>query len=247
MHKEGNSFQIVLTPPTKKETYKKLPAKRKPPKETKGELSKRGKYERRSIRNTSHDNGLLLMNDFGYQTNIYAIQSKFIEDIGIANQPLLQALSNAYGYSENLNIIRTRLRKENARNHLKKSLSRTPFNQNQQFTGTMYKPGQAFIKNQNSINRQGETNKASIKTAELNQDIENIGTFICEGCKRSDVKKYAKNLCQTCYKRKKKYIEGIEEQRTTTTPEIIPRINEKPESLPIPNKEWTGVCPDCKK
>jgi len=242
MAKEGNSFQIVLGPLIKKETNKKLPEKRKPLKETKTNPIKKNKYERRIIKSALYDNGFLHINDLSYRTNIYAIQSKFIQDIGINNQSLLQTLATTYGYNDNLSIIRTRFRKENARNYLKKYLGRLPFNQNQQFAETIYKPGQAFIKYQNTINK-AKPHEAN-KSTEQAQDNTR---FICEGCKRADTKKYAKNLCQTCYKRKKKLIDGIEEQRTIIVSEIIPRINERPEPLPIPNKEWTGTCPDCRR
>jgi hypothetical protein len=246
MPKEGNSFQIVLAPVMKKETTKKPPGKRKPLKETKANPIKKGKYERRAIKSTSLDNGFLHVNDLSYQTNVYGIRPKFIQDIGTNNQSLLQALSTTYAFNDNLSIIRTRFRKENARNCLKKYLSRLPFNQSQQFAGVIYKPGQTFLKYQNTINKSktNELNKFPLRITEQAQD--NTG-FICEGCKRTDTRKYAKNLCQTCYKRKKKFIDGIEEQRTTIVPDTAPRINERPEPLPIPNKEWTGTCPDCKR
>lgn len=251
MPKEGNSFQIVLTPAVKKEPPPKNSAKRKAPKEAKARPVKKARYERRTpLRSAKRENGLLRISDFACQTSIYTIQSKFIQEVGVANQPLVQTLSSAYAYNENLSIIRTAFRKKNVKSYLKKCLARMPFNQNQQFSGSVYRPGQAFIKYQNSVNK-GRVNadgrKIPGKAADQISGVENMGGFVCEGCKRADTKKYAKGLCQTCYKRKKKFGEGIEEQRTTITPEVASRINEKPEPLPIPNKEWTGTCPDCKR
>lgn len=256
MPKEGNSFKIVLAPNLRKEIPKKAIPKRTIPtmsKEEKAKQSiphKKGKYERKlPVRTNLQENSLFYLSELAYHTNSYAMQAAFAQEVGAENYPLVEALTNAYSFNENLGIIRTRLRKENAKIRLKKCLFRAPFNQNQSFAETIYKPGLGFIRNQNSIhgNRFGmETKNIMEKSPDQNMEMESTGGFICAGCRRTDTKKYARNLCQTCYKRQKKFLEGAEEQKSIA-PDSVSHINEKPEPLPIPNKEWTGICPDCKR
>lgn len=253
MPKEGNSFQIVLTPTTEKQLPKKLSGKRKTPngdrfKEPK--LQKKTKYERRPpIRSIPHDNGLLQLAEYACQATPYSMQAIFSQEVGAENKLIVQALSSACVFNDALSNIRTVLRKENTKACLKKCLSRPPFNQNQLFSGFSYKPGSSFIKYQNSVgaNKNSlESHKTLAKIGNQNVEVDNPEGFVCAGCKRSDTKKYAKNLCQTCYKRQKKSLEGVEEPKGATMNSSL-RINEKPEPLPIPNKEWTGTCPDCKR
>ena len=73
--------------------------------------------------------------------------------------------------------------------------------------------------------------------------------FICSGCQRDDTKKYAKNLCQTCYKKQRKTQEDGLAQSIKDTPK--PDTNGIVATLSTPQKpdeelkEWTGTCPDC--
>jgi hypothetical protein len=91
--------------------------------------------------------------------------------------------------------------------------------------------------------------------------------FVCAGCHRSDAKKYAKNLCQTCYKKQKKLLDARSEDLNTKG--VIDKAEENStirfphdDSLRISknsimdqgdqissliNREWTGICPDCNR
>lgn len=101
----------------------------------------------------------------------------------------------------------------------------------------------------------------------------NSDQFVCEGCKRGDVKKYAKNLCQTCYKKRKKVSDGrVEdtptkggadrtednamalqqpqqvacqpEMQSTAVPMTAPKISSVQTEAA---KGWTGTCICCRR
>lgn len=242
MSKGGNSIQIFLTPNINIEPVKKLTAKRKVPIKDAGVQKKKKKFERKPI---PHDN-LLSLGDYTYQTNSYFVQGKFIGELGNKNPLINQIMTNAYGYNETLGFIRDKLKKENSRIYLRKSLTRTQFTKNQSFFEEIYKPGMSFMKYQNSVGEgksEAELRKILESGQDQNTEINNNGNFVCECCKRRDTKKYAKNLCQTCYKRQKRSTEGIEENGA----ESVLKINDRPEPLPIPSREWTGICPNCNK
>ncbi len=76
--------------------------------------------------------------------------------------------------------------------------------------------------------------------------------FVCAGCQREDAKKYAKNLCQTCYKKQRKIqdealyanakeLVNVKEEHKTEAARVFLAPQKPTEEV----KEWTGTCPDC--
>ena len=247
---------------------------------------KKRKYERKTFRSSAHENDLLPWARLTYNPNSASLQAMFSNQPNSAppDSATFQALSSSYIFSENLGIIRARLRKEHICTLLKKSLARQQLTQNQQFCGISYKPGSAFVEHQNklnikslqptpikmdneakAVNGNASTNMnqamplmtaatavSGIKKtpAEVCHNIESESstTFVCSSCKRSDTKKYAKNLCQTCYKRQKKNsTEKGDDQSSALISAKVPAesiARGDTESLQI-RGEWNGRCCDC--
>jgi len=86
--------------------------------------------------------------------------------------------------------------------------------------------------------------------------------FTCAGCLRSDTKKYAKNLCQTCYKKQRRAQDdscvdnaNLPKSEPNMQPQITP-VQHQQQKIATPQnpideslvlREWTGTCPDCKR
>ena len=163
------------------------------------------------------ESNLSSLNDYMYSNNTYMAQSKFAEELGHNNSFLVQVMSSAYGFNENLSFIRTKLKKENSKSYLRKNLRRTGFNQNQEFLKIAYKSNTSFVEYQNSVGKgknEIELSKVLCNAMQLNTEASNNGSFVCAGCRRADTKKYARNLCQTCYKRQRKFQEEGEDKKT---------------------------------
>jgi len=239
--------------------------------------AKKGKYERKNGRIGIHETGLMSWVGLKYQPNLLSLQATFAQQFADANSLLIQTLASSYTYNENVGITRARLRKEYVAQTLKKALARPPFSQNQMFHSVSYKPGTAFVQYQNYVgkgsipmNRSLPATKAldpSKKTAGLAEVPMQVGQipvdplagerFTCSGCQRTDAKKYAKNLCQTCYKKQKKLLDAKDDthtrglQENSISVDVQPKapmaFPEKTDPFPMLNKEWTGTCPDCNR
>lgn len=226
--------------------------------------AKRGKYERKSCRLPGYENNLASWSTLRYQPNIQVLQAQISQQSEDSSPALVQALANSYAYNENISFLRARARKECTAQNYKRALVRPAFNQNQAFYAVSYKPDSYFVHFLNHIGKnQGADNikpkptddlekKGTSETTPSTDYAENNKTsstesgskFICEWCQRTDAKKYAKNLCQTCYKKQKKLLEeysgsvsGIRETEVIPKPQLDVNC--------IGSREWNGKCPYC--
>ncbi len=249
---------------------------------------KKGKYERKGIRAMNHDAGILSWAGLRYQPNELALQATFSQQFEGTSPVVIQALVNAYTFNENLGLARSRVRKEYTGQMLRKALGRTQFAPTQAFQSVSYRPGTAFVHYQNCVGKPSSPRPRAAPILEATKRVEvavpvektqvsaaqSAGSngsaptdavpaaedqFICEGCKRTDAKKYAKNLCQTCYKKRKKATDGRCED--TPTKGGADRTEENVGAVPAGSpgssrseqreisvgKGWTGTCILCKR
>jgi len=255
----------------------KKTVKRKKPESHKDEIqmvpksksAKNPKYDRKHYRVIKHENTKLSWADLHFQPNMLALKTQFGEENKEQNPALIDALASAYSFNENNNIIRNRVRKDCIAQCAKKSLTRFPFNQAQAFQIVTYRPGSAFVSNQNLAGKaiMGQQNvlkyrcfeqcetpivrrmESSVKAESLANDGQSGEQFTCGLCKRSDAKKYAKNLCQTCYKRQKKLYELTCKEDELSNPNVGvgSDVNKKEIMAGQNSAEWNGFCPVCSR
>jgi len=221
--------------------------------------AKRPKYERPNTFVSDLDWSLA-----NCQASSSFLQEQLMQQLPEEEQRVVPFVSNGYGYNDSLSIIRSRMKKQFSGLFLKKGLTRTAFNQNQNFHSVNYKPSNSFFKYftqiEKSVNTPNKEEKSGIEIIKKGT-VETVGSdngeaktqmigdkFLCAGCQRPEAKKYAKSLCQTCYKRQRKVqeesngkIEGSHEMK----PEVVfasPEVSKEPAA-----KEWTGVCPYCNR
>ncbi len=76
------------------------------------------------------------------------------------------------------------------------------------------------------------------------------GHFVCQDCRRPEAKKYAKNLCQTCYKKRKKLADSRGDDTVPKGADLDPSLVPPPPSGIHSDGEsrgWTGTCVICKR
>ena len=253
--------------------------------------AKKSKYERKTGRIINYENGLQQWAGLRYQPNVQYLQTTLSQQFEDSSPALIHALASAYTFNENLSFTRSRVRKEYVGQSLRKALSRPQFTQNQMFYGVNYKPGPAFIHYQNYVGKSSSTvrapaqqriaevakkpaaifdNQVPVSTVEpvptANTNPVSSENFVCGMCKRTDAKKYAKNLCQTCYKKQKKVLNGNCEDSNTKggfdkaeengaasvnadsiALKSTKAFTEKLDAIPLALREWNGTCPDCNR
>jgi len=255
----------------KAEKEKKKGAKQ-PAKIEGSSIQKKPKYERKNYRLNNIENSKLSWAELGFQANNKQMQAQMQLEYPKDNIEDIQILANALIFNENIGILRNRVRKDCLSQLSKKALSRSQFNQSQAFYGVSYRPGSAFINNQNFIGKGVQVTPVNFfkqinalphsSSVQINADcpysVSNTnegGNFICSICRRTDAKKYAKNLCQTCYKRQKRIIDFSTQFREDDYM-LQAEFVAKPEENNIPTEidkeidsiiEWNGICPDCNK
>eukprot|EP00829_Urostomides_striatus_P002175 TRINITY_DN1234_c0_g2_i2.p1 TRINITY_DN1234_c0_g2~~TRINITY_DN1234_c0_g2_i2.p1 ORF type:complete len:335 (-),score=78.68 TRINITY_DN1234_c0_g2_i2:11-1015(-) len=232
---------------------------------------KKAKYDRKVTRPSCFENVKMPWSGLQYQPNIQSLKSQFSLEYTDSSTSCIEALANAYSFNENMCLIRNRVRKESQSQMDRKALSRAQFNQAQAFQTISYRPGNAFIQYQNCTGKAIFTQHAaaifSKRLAQSNQaQIDSVPTaesgnenqFTCRICRRSDAKKYAKDLCQTCYKKQKKLLElGYKEEDLKEhfengnyfvpipLPFPQPEIVKVVQPTSIVDSNW--ICSDCKR
>lgn len=248
------------SPVAAKKLAKKRPAAEKPGgRRTNPRAGKRTKYER--AHNLASEVDWSLANS---QANALLVQEQLAKQVPEAERKVVPHLASAYGYSDGLSVVRTRMRKLFNGIFLKKGLTRGAFNQNQSFHNVTYKPGNSFFK---YFTKMGKSNNTLSKEEKYGIELIKKGTvetvssdsgdgryqlvgdkFVCAGCQRAEAKKYAKNLCQTCYKRQRKSQEegnGRAESSHDVRSEVqfaSPEVSKE-----AATREWTGACPYCNR
>lgn len=244
---------------SKKRTKAEAPSEHLLNKRTNLRTAKRPKYERTT--NFVSDLDWSLAN---CQINASFLQEQLMQQLPEGERKIIPYVTSGYGYNDSLSMVRSRMKKQFAGLFLKKGLTRVAFNQNQNFHSVTYKPNNSFFRYftqmEKSVNTQSKEDKFGIETikkgtAETGSSdsgeakCQIIGEkFLCAGCQRSEAKKYAKNLCQTCYKRQRKVheeVSGKAEGSNDAKSEIVfasPEVSKEPVA-----KEWTGVCPYCNR
>lgn len=242
---------------SKKRTKAETPSEDLLTKRTNLRTAKRPKYERTT--NFVSDLDWSLAN---CQVNPSFLQEQLMQQLPEGERKIIPYMTSGYGYNDSLSMVRSRMKKQFASLFLKKGLTRVAFNQNQNFHSVTYKPSNSFFnyftQMEKSVNNQNKEDKSGIETikkgtAETGSSdsgeakCQMIGDkFLCAGCQRPEAKKYAKNLCQTCYKRQRKVQEeanGKAESSIDARSEVVfasPEVSKEPVT-----KEWTGVCPYC--
>lgn len=221
--------------------------------------AKQPKYERPS--NFASDLDWSLAN---CQASSSFLQEQLTQQLPQEEQKVIPFVSNGYGYNDSLSMIRSRMKKQFSGLFLKKGLTRAVFNQNQNFYSVNYKPSNSFFRYftqiEKSVNTSNKEEKSGIEIIKKGT-VETVGSdtgeakyqvigdkFLCAGCQRPEAKKYAKNLCQTCYKRQRKVQEESNEKAEESHEMKAEVVFASPEvSKETVAKEWTGVCPYCNR
>lgn len=260
-------------PKKEKKSSNSKSKKKKIPEETKESLPenkkvKKAKYDRKPTRVSCFESVKMPWAELQYQPNIPSLQAKFATEFPDSSPQCLGALASAFSFNENVGLLRSRIRKESQCQINKKALSRPQFNQAQAFQTISYRPGTAFIQYQNYVGKAAfpaagiftkklvvpnHMQSDSLPTAESG----NENQFVCKLCRRSDAKKYAKDLCQTCYKKQKKLLElGYKEddlKEQIENGDLFLRnlqseiLKDSQPIIPLTSGDSNWICIDCKR
>jgi len=105
--------------------------------------------------------------------------------------------------------------------------------------------GQTYIVSRGSLIQKNFQNKNAFNALHVSLSQSN---FVCEICKRGYpfAKKYAKNQCQTCYKKMKKKVIAEETAETYQNGKENP-LDQRNPATPQVAHNWSGKCPTCQR